>query len=1382
MVKPPTEPIPQYAALIAELAAFREERLDGKPGLRALATAAGVGHQTISNWLSGKVFPQQVEPLLALVRSVQSTAEHAGLASEETTAELLNPRMWRRAYQAEAQRRANGTSAAVLAEQARIALTRLRPGMALSDVADPFSLEVHRTVDSPMGGLPVLPGYVPRPHDDQLRKVVEQAAAGISRIAALVGGSSTGKTRSCWEALNLLRRQSRPWRLWHPIDPTRPEALRAELSEVAPYTVIWLNEAQLYLADHLGEQVAAGLRALLREPQRGPVLVLATLWPEHWNTLTTRADPDIHAQARELLDGHRIHVPDTFTGSEVDALRDRKNLDPRLREAAELAPDGQITQHLAGVPVLMDRYQQATGIARALVHAAMDARRLGAGPHLPLALLTHAAPGYLSERAWEQTGDAWLETALDYLTRPYNGIPGILIPVKTGTPSNRRLSRTSPDSLGTASRSQSEQKRSYRLADALDQYGHHTRFDDIPPIDFWASAINHAHPDDLAELGYSAWQYGLYRDAAQLHKNAVQGHPHCAGVLIRRLRRLHPADPRPAQWAAEQVPLDDPAAVAHVLDALWAAGARRQVACLADRAVASIALDDPGAIAELLHALWAAGAQQQVIRIADRTAADIALDDPGAVADLLDTLWWVGARRQVIRLADRAAANAPLNDPGALADLLRRFQSVGGQEQITKLLARDPVAHTAINHAEAVACLLDRLRAVQAWEHITTLAARAATHSPVNEPGPVAYLMDSLWAAGTRTQAITLATRAATHVRLDTPHSLAALISGLETVGADEQIAALLGRDPASHVAVDDLAAVADLVDSLWAVGARDQVACLVERAARHTVLNSHTLERAPFITPLLEALRRVGAQEQVSALAELATSHQDALLRFDGYSLSGRPPFNQLRIGLTPESAERIAALLEGEPAARIAVDDPDAVALLLVRAWAVAADDQITELLARDPAAHVAVDDPDAVKRLLEALWDVGAEGQAMVLADRAAHQTGVDDPGAVAGLLASLWAVGARDQTTALADRAASHIALNDAWAVQQLLETLRRIGAQESITALLARRPAVCVPVDHAGVVADLLQTLRSLGAQEQVTELLDRGLAAHAALDHPAAVARLLEQLRVTGAHEQITALLVRDPASHVTVDYPGAVGDLLKKLWTVGAQEQVTALADRAAAHTPLTPLHDCIGMSYLLDSLWKVGAQPQINVLLARDLTVSLHDHSPISFTLLLERLRAVGARGKALDLANQCAAGCIFPVTSKTLREVLPALQRIGAREQIIKLAETAATRIHLDYPSDVGHLLNSLDEAVPQDQVAALAERAVRHIPVDPESPQAFSSMLDSLRRIGAHEQITVLLERLPSAGLASQFADQGKDFTFGREPDGSPAAPWAWEDLD
>ena len=99
-------------------------------------------------------------------------------------------------------------------------------GRPLAEVTDPFALEVHRPVqpeDAPPG-LPVLPPYVPREHDQVLGQVVRAAAEGRSGIAVLVGGSSTGKTRACWEALALLRDQDPPWRLWHPIDPSRPDA------------------------------------------------------------------------------------------------------------------------------------------------------------------------------------------------------------------------------------------------------------------------------------------------------------------------------------------------------------------------------------------------------------------------------------------------------------------------------------------------------------------------------------------------------------------------------------------------------------------------------------------------------------------------------------------------------------------------------------------------------------------------------------------------------------------------------------------------------------------------------------------------------------------------------------------------------------------------------------------------------------------------------------------------------------------------------------------------------------------------------------------------------------------------------------------------------
>ncbi len=253
-------------------------------------------------------------------------------------------------------------------------------GRPLAQVTDPFALEVHRPVqpENAPAGLPELPAYVPRDHDRVLAGVVRAAAGGRSGVAVLVGGSSTGKTRACWEALALLRAQDPPWRLWHPIDPSRPEAALAELPRIEPRTVVWLNEAQFYLdvADGgLGERVAAGLRELLRDPARAPVLILATLWPGFWDMLTARppGGGDSHAQARELLAGHDITVPAAFTPAQAAQLAGSG--DARLVLAARLATDRAVIQFLAGAPELLARYRNAPPAAAALI-----ARRDGRPP------------------------------------------------------------------------------------------------------------------------------------------------------------------------------------------------------------------------------------------------------------------------------------------------------------------------------------------------------------------------------------------------------------------------------------------------------------------------------------------------------------------------------------------------------------------------------------------------------------------------------------------------------------------------------------------------------------------------------------------------------------------------------------------------------------------------------------------------------------------------------------------------------------------------------------------------------------------------------------------------------------------------------------------
>ena len=796
-----------------------------------------------------------------------------------------------------------------LAGEVRDALPRPAGGVTvagrpLAEVTDPFVLEVHRPVqpeDAPPG-LPVLPPYVPREHDQVLGQVVRAAAEGRSGIAVLVGGSSTGKTRACWEALALLRDQDPPWRLWHPIDPSRPDAALQELKGVGPRTVIWLNEAQFYLATAeagLGEKVAAGLRELLRDPGR-PVLVLATMWPGFWDTLTARpaGGQDRHAQARELLAGHDITAPAAFTPAQVSQLAQAG--DVRLVLAARSAPDGAVIQFLAGAPELLARYYNAPPAAKALIHAAMDARRLGMGAGLPQAFLEAAAPGYLTDDQWDALGEDWPEQALAYTAVPCKGARGPLTRIRSRPARHARGCGDRPGMAAAAGPL-------YRLADYLDQHGRAHRAGQVPAAEFWSAAAAHAAPGDQAALGDAAHDRGLYRDAAQLHKNAAASGNLGAAFYLSDPPASLRADPRPARWAAVHVALDDPAGVAHLLRGLWDAGADEQAAALLARdPAAHVALDDLFGVTLLLHYLREAGADEQAAVLASRAAAHVALDDPRGVAFLLDRLREAGAHEQAAVLAARAAAapaavdnpddvaellgslwragaheqaaallardpaaHVALDNPGDVGGLLGSLREAGADEQAAALLARDPAAHVALDDLLGVTLLLDRLREAGADEQAAVLAARAAAHAALDDPGAVAWLLRALRGVGADEQAAVLAARAAAHVALDEPLGVADLLGSLREAGADEQAAALLARDPAAHVALDEPGAVATLLDQLWEAGADEQAAVLAARAAAHVALDDPR-----DVASLLSGLWDAGADEQAAALAAWAAAH----------------------------------------------------------------------------------------------------------------------------------------------------------------------------------------------------------------------------------------------------------------------------------------------------------------------------------------------------------------------------------------------------------------------------------------------------------------------------------------------------------------------------
>ncbi|MGW8329830.1 hypothetical protein ACWGLE_18230 [Streptomyces sp. NPDC055897] len=406
------------------------------------------------------------------------------------------------------------------------------PGKALSEL-DPYALEVHPSItvadDETVTTLPI---YVVRDHDRRVREGINRALSEQSVIITLVGESSTGKTRTFWEAIHGLPSN---WRLWQALDSPPQADLAAELEQVGPCTVVWLNEAQRFLltADPAeGERVAAALRRILHSPERRPVLILVTLWPEYWEQLTSEphnGQRDLHPHARHFLNGSSIRVPITFEPDDLENLRQAALLDSRLAQAMEQAEQHQVAQYLAGVPALIQRYETAPPPARALINAMMDIRRLGYGEHVPLELLEAAVYEYLTDLQIDQLPDDWLEVALSYAVKPQRGIRG-------------PLTRIRPRGMVA------EGSVRYRLADPLDQLGREEQGHLSPSPGLWELLIHHSTADEALNIGRSAECRGLYRIAVTLYKKAAESGSRDAALEIAEILSMTDRIDETIEW------------------------------------------------------------------------------------------------------------------------------------------------------------------------------------------------------------------------------------------------------------------------------------------------------------------------------------------------------------------------------------------------------------------------------------------------------------------------------------------------------------------------------------------------------------------------------------------------------------------------------------------------------------------------------------------------------------------------------------------------------------------------------------------------------------------------------------------------------------------
>jgi hypothetical protein len=336
------------------------------------------------------------------------------------------------------------------------------------DTAIPRELGIHSAI-SVSGGEDDLPTYVEREFDFPLRTALATNLPARGSFVVMVGGSSTGKTRSLYEAIYELVPD---WALVQPADASD----LLDVKNAPPSdTVFWLDELQQYLGAH-PPLTSECVRALVRHGN----LVVGTLWPDQYAKWTAGRE-DIHLLVKSAF---VIPVPDSLNDAELTTAKVIAQQDTRIRDALDSREVG-LTQVLAGGPRLVMCWEQpANAYAKAMITAAADAHRLGVQSPLNKQLLTGAMFGYLKGYQRVRSIEHWLSEALPHATEPLYGDVSPLFPVDDGRP-------------GTLA--------GYTIADYLAQHVRRKRRIEPLPKDAWEALVKHLNrPEDLRRLAISA--------------------------------------------------------------------------------------------------------------------------------------------------------------------------------------------------------------------------------------------------------------------------------------------------------------------------------------------------------------------------------------------------------------------------------------------------------------------------------------------------------------------------------------------------------------------------------------------------------------------------------------------------------------------------------------------------------------------------------------------------------------------------------------------------------------------------------------------------------------------------------------------------------------
>ncbi|MEV4319451.1 hypothetical protein [Actinocrispum sp. NPDC049592] len=357
-------------------------------------------------------------------------------------------------------------------------------------------LHVHKALNQSGRVQAALPRYVRRAHDDALDRCLTEVSSSLMLV--LVADSSTGKTRALFEAVSRHPELS----TWPLVFPRSATALLNQIDEFGPRTVVWLNDLHNHLVGDNSQLAATALQELLSDANRGPVVVLGTLWRTTWSGIEGGASAE-----RDLLLHHaeRIDVEESFSGDLIKTLRDDPATDRDLLLAIDKAGDERkVIQTMTGGPQLVERYTAPVSeddhYARAITTAALDARRVGlSGPIAP-GLLLAAAPSYLDGRYRINPPADWLARGMTAATTEKFGVAALT--------EHRRDAGAGPSDGLT-------------IHDYLDQQGRQLRTRQLVAPALWTALVDFVDGEEqLINLGNVAQWRLLTGIAARFYRKA----------------------------------------------------------------------------------------------------------------------------------------------------------------------------------------------------------------------------------------------------------------------------------------------------------------------------------------------------------------------------------------------------------------------------------------------------------------------------------------------------------------------------------------------------------------------------------------------------------------------------------------------------------------------------------------------------------------------------------------------------------------------------------------------------------------------------------------------------------------------------------------------